>query len=219
MYIPTHFEESRPEVLHQLMAQHPLGVLVTTGSSGLDANHLPFDVRPHEGTLGTLHCHVARANPVWQALEGQEVLAIFRAADAYISPQWYPSKQEHHRQVPTWNYLAAHAWGRVTVHEDERYLRALVGRLTRTHEAGQPVPWKMADAPRDYLDDLLQQIVGLEITITRLQGKAKLSQTKEARDILGAADALGQHPLGQAMRAALTTSTAQCPPHNQAPPR
>jgi len=204
MYTPAHFEESRPEVLHDLITQHPLGILVVAGSGGLDANHLPFALHPQEGLLGTLHCHVARANPVWQQVtDGDAVLAIFRAADSYISPQWYPSKQEHHKQVPTWNYLVAHAHGQITIRDDERYLRGLVGRLTRTHEAGQPQPWKMSDAPRDYLDSMLKNIVGLEIAITRLEGKAKLSQNKELRDISGAAHALGMHPLGQAMLAAI----------------
>jgi len=219
MYIPSHFEESRPEVLHDLIARHPMGILVTHGSNGLDANHLPFDLRAQEGALGTLHCHVARNNPVWQELsEGDEVLTIFRACDAYISPQWYPSKQEHHKQVPTWNYVVAHAHGRIRVRDDERYLRGLVGRLTRTHEAEQPLPWKMSDAPRDYLDTMLRNIVGLEIAITRLEGKAKLSQNKEIRDISGAAHALAAHPLGQAMKAAMdkeiTTAAAQCPPRS-----
>jgi len=208
MYTPSHFEESRSEVLHTLIAQHPLGILVTTGGEGLDANHLPFELRPQEGPLGTLHCHVARANPVWQQLaDGDSVLVIFRAADSYISPQWYPSKQEHHQQVPTWNYLVAHAHGCVTVRDDARYVRGLVGRLTRTHEAEQPVPWKMSDAPRDYLDSMLQNIVGLEIAITRLQGKVKLSQNKEARDVRSAGQALGQHPIGRAMLNCLPPSS------------
>jgi transcriptional regulator len=206
MYTPAHFEESRPEVLHGLIARHPMGTLVTHGAKGMDANHLPFELRAQEGAQGVLHCHVARANPVWQELaNGDEVLVIFRAGDAYISPQWYPSKQELHRQVPTWNYLVAHAHGRVTIRDDERYVRGMVGRLTRTHEAGQPVPWKMTDAPQDFIDTLLKAIVGIEIEITRLEGKAKLSQNKEARDIQGAGEALAarrEPRVGAAMLAA-----------------
>ena len=129
---------------------------------------------------------------------------MFGAADAYISPSWYPSKHEHHRQVPTWNYMVAHAHGRVTVRDDERYLRGLVGRLTRRHEASQPQPWKMGDSPQAFIDEMLASIVGLEIGITRLVGKFKLGQNKERRDVLGAADALkarGENAIADAMLA------------------
>jgi transcriptional regulator len=194
MYVPPHFDESRPEVLHALIAQHPLGILVTHGSSGLDANHLPFEMETRDGSLGTLHTHVARANPIWRDVaSGDEVLVVFRGTDAYISPNWYPSKHEHHRQVPTWNYVVAHAHGRVTVRDDERYLRGLVGRLTKRHEAAQPQPWRMADSSQEFIDGMLASIVGLEIAITRLIGKSKLSQNKERRDVMGAAHALKAH--------------------------
>ncbi|MFO6378866.1 FMN-binding negative transcriptional regulator, partial [Pseudomonas aeruginosa] len=144
-----------------------------------------------KGAQGTLEAHVARNNPVWSELrDGDEVLVVFRAGDAYISPQWYPSKQEHHRQVPTWNYRVVHAHGRVRIRDDERYVRGLVARLTRTHEATQETPWKMTDGPADYIDEMLRLIVGIEIEITRLVGKFKLSQNKEARDIRGASAAL-----------------------------
>lgn len=203
MYVPPHFDESRPEVLHDLIEHNVLGVLITHGKSGLDANHIPFDLNRSQGLHGALHCHVARNNPVWQDVTtGDEVLVVFRAADAYISPQWYPSKHEFHKQVPSWNYLVAHVYGRITVHDDERYVRGNVARLTRRHEASQPVPWKMTDAPKDYTDMMLKAIVGLEIEITRLIGKAKLSQNKEVRDIRGAGDALnaqGDSILGDAM--------------------
>ncbi|WP_175898727.1 FMN-binding negative transcriptional regulator [Burkholderia vietnamiensis] len=203
MYVPADFAESNPDALRELIVQHPFGSLVTHGASGLDANHLPFELLPHDGGLGELHAHVARANPLWQEVEnGDDVLVIFRAGDAYISPNWYPSKHVAHRQVPTWNYVVVHAYGRITVRDDEKFVRGVVARLTRTHEASQPVPWKMADAPKDYLDALLQSIVGLQIEITRLVGKRKLSQTKAADDIRGAADALianGQVAIGDAM--------------------
>lgn len=191
MYVPHHFDESRPEQLHALIAQHPLGILVTQGPNGLDANHVPFELETREGSLGILHTHVARANPVWRDIaSGDEVLVVFRAVDAYVSPNWYPSKHEHHRQVPTWNYLVAHAHGRVTVRDDERYVRGVVGRLTKHHEASQPRPWKMGDSSPAFINELIASIVGLEIGITRLVGKAKLSQNKETRDVLGAAQAL-----------------------------
>ncbi|MDT0357133.1 FMN-binding negative transcriptional regulator [Herbaspirillum huttiense F1] len=203
MYIPAHFADQDTASLHQLITAHPFGVLVSHTASGLDANHLPCHLDPAQGALGTLHLHVARANPLWRELaDGDEVLVVFSAGDAYISPSWYPSKHEAHRQVPTWNYSVAHAHGRVTIRDDERYLRGVVARLTRTHEAGEAKPWKMSDAPADYTDTLLKAIVGIEIEITRLEGKRKLSQNKEVRDIEGAGRALaerGHVQLGEAM--------------------
>lgn len=205
MYVPAHFDESRTEVLHDLIQKNPFGILFTHGGSGLDANHIPFELSPTEGALGVLHSHVARNNPVWQDIKnGDEVLVVFRAGDAYISPQWFPSKQEFHKQVPTWNYIVAHAYGRVTIHDDERYVRGMVARLTRTHEASQPVPWKMTDGPKEYINTMLKAIVGIEIEVTRLVGKIKLSQNKEARDQNGAGTALkakGEHFIGDAMLA------------------
>lgn len=193
MYVPTHFDESRTEVLHALIAENPLGILFTHGKSGLDANHIPFELKADEGACGVLHAHVARANPVWQDVANRDdVLVVFRAGDAYISPNWYPSKLEFHKQVPTWNYRVVHAYGRVTIRDDERYVRGLVARLTRTHEASQPHPWKMTDSASDYIDTLLKAIVGVEIEITRLVGKIKLSQNKEVRDIQGAGAVLNE---------------------------
>lgn len=205
MYLPAAFEEQRPEALHALIRAHPLGTLVTHGEQGLDANHIPFELDAATGLHGTLRAHVARANPVWLQAGDAEVLVIFHAADGYISPNWYPSKPEHHRHVPTWNYAVAHAHGVLRVRDDERFVRGLVARLTREHEARsqQPRPWKMGDAPTDYIDGLLKVIVGIEVEITRLVGKSKLGQNREVRDRLGAADglaALGQTGLAQAMR-------------------
>jgi len=203
MYIPSHFEESDPDRLHALIANHPLGILVTHGASGLDANHIPFELEVGNGSLGVLHTHVARANAVWKDIaSGDEVLVVFRGPDAYISPNWYPSTHEQHRQVPTWNYTVVHAHGRVTVQDDERYVRALVGRLVKQHEAGEPSPWRMGDSPQTFINDMLALLVGLEIEITRLVGKSKLGQNKEARDLLGAAHALkarGHDAVGDAM--------------------
>lgn len=207
MYLPTAFKEQSPEALHALMQAHPLGTLVTHGPDGLDANHIPFELDAAAGPNGLLRAHVARANPVWQQAADTEVLVIFRADDGYISPNWYPSKPEHHRHVPTWNYQVVHAHGVLRVHDDERFVRGLVARLTREHEARsqQQRPWKMGDAPPDYIDGLLKVIVGLEIQITRLVGKYKLGQNREERDRLGAAaglDAQGSHALAQAMQQA-----------------
>ncbi|MFM0008623.1 MULTISPECIES: FMN-binding negative transcriptional regulator [Paraburkholderia] len=209
MYLPVHFAETRKEVLHSRIAQHPFGTLITHGSSGLDANHIPFELTAEDGKLGVLRAHVARANPVWQDVaNGDEVLVVFRAGDAYISPNWYPSKHELHKQVPTWNYMVVHAHGRITILDDERYVRGVVGRLTRTHEASEPKPWKMGDAPKDYVDTMVRAIVGVQIEITRLVGKSKLSQNKEARDIQGAAEALkssGESQLADAMLTVVPT--------------
>ncbi|CAE6746778.1 FMN-binding negative transcriptional regulator [Paraburkholderia haematera] len=216
MYMPAHFEENRPEVLHRLIAEQPFGALITHGPNGLDANHLPFefDAQPVPGgsdaapahSHGILRAHVARANPVWQEVAANpEALVIFQGPAAYISPTWYPSKHETHRQVPTYNYMVVHAHGRITVRDDEAFVRGLVARLTRKMEAGEAVPWKMGDAPADYIAQMLGAIVGLEIEVTRLVGKWKLGQNKEAADRRGAAEALlartadEQKAVGQAM--------------------
>lgn len=204
MYLPAAFALTDPEHLHRIMRTHPLGMLVTQGAEGLDANHIPFEFDPDTGLLGTLHAHVARANPVWQQVaSGSPVLVVFRGEQAYVSPNWYPSKHETHRQVPTWNYEVVHAHGTLTVHDDERYVRGVVARLTRTHEAGEPQPWKMADAPADYLAQMAAQIVGIEVAITSLVGKSKMSQNKEPGDREGVAQAFearGQEALARKVR-------------------
>jgi transcriptional regulator len=213
MYLPTPFEETRPEALGRLIADHPLGALVTLGPDGLDANHLPFEFDEAAGAHGTLRAHVARANPVCRDAAVQpEALVIFQGPSAYVSPNWYPSKHETHRQVPTYNYMVVHAHGRIAVRDDEAFVRGLVARLTRRMEAGQPVPWKMGDAPPDFIAQMLANIVGIEIEVTRLVGKWKLGQNKEARDRRGAAEALGRatndtgRAVGEAMLNALPTS-------------
>lgn len=210
MYVPAHFSVPDGESLYRLIRENPLGILVTNGGSGLDANHIPFEVDPQPGQHGVLRAHVARGNPVWKNVRnGAEVLVIFRAEDAYVSPNWYPTKHESHKQVPTWNYRVVHAHGTMAFRDDEAFLRGLVGRLTRAHEASQPVPWQMNDAPPDYIAGMLQAIVGLEIALTRLVGKFKLSQNRELRDRLSLAEALekqGDTALAQATLDAMTTS-------------
>jgi transcriptional regulator len=211
MYLPADFAETDKEVLHSRIAQYPFGTLITHGRSGLDANHIPFELAAEDGEMGVLHAHVARANPVWQDVaNGDEALVVFRAGDAYISPNWYPSKHELHKQVPTWNYMVVHAHGRITILDDERYVRGVIGRLTRTHEASEPKPWKMSDAPKDYVDTMVRAIVGIQIEITRLVGKSKLSQNKDVRDIQGAAEALkssGESRVADAMLAVISTKS------------
>jgi transcriptional regulator len=204
MYNPPHFAIRDPEVLQGIIREHPLGALVTLGPDGLDANHLPFEFDATRGALGVLTAHIARANPLLQqGRDGARVMVIFRGHESYISPNWYPSKHETHRLVPTWNYEVVHAHGRLAIMDEERFVRGVVARLTRVHEAGEPRPWKMGDSPPDYIDGMLKAIVGIEVEITRLEGKAKLSQNREARDRLNAADTLlerGEHGLGRAMR-------------------
>ncbi|KQP13871.1 FMN-binding negative transcriptional regulator [Pseudorhodoferax sp. Leaf265] len=207
MYLPAHFAEQRPAELQRLVQAHPLGTLVHHGPDGLDAEHIPFEFDADTGPLGLLTAHVARANTVWQRCPtGTPVLVVFHGPQAYISPNWYPSKHEAHRQVPTWNYAVVHAHGTLTVRDDERFVRGLVARLTRRHEAAEPRPWRMGDSAPDFIDGLLQHIVGIEIAVTRLVGKSKLGQNKEPRDREGAAgrlDALGHADLAQAMRRAV----------------
>jgi transcriptional regulator len=204
MYTPPHFAQTQPERLARIIHEHPLGVLVTSGPGGLDADHIPFEFDPASGPLGKLFAHVARANTLWQRCPtGTEVMVIFRGAESYVSPNWYPSKHEAHRQVPTWNYEVVHAHGRLAVLDDERFVRGLVARLTRRHEATEPKPWKMGDSAPDFIDEMLAKVVGIEIEIASITGKSKLSQNKEARDRLDAADRLdakGQAELAQAMR-------------------
>jgi len=192
VYNPSHFNNSDDRAaLLALMRAHPLGALVTHGPEGLDANHLPFEV---DDTAGVLRAHVARANPLWQQVpaDGMAAMVIFKGQAGYISPNWYPSKHETHRQVPTWNYQVVHVHGQLTVMDQERFVRGLVARLTREHEkrSSQSKPWMMGDAPADYIDQMLAAIVGIEVTLERLEGKFKLSQNKDERDRLGVVEGL-----------------------------
>lgn len=204
MYLPAHFAESQPEEMHRIIREHPLGTLVTNTGAGLDANHLPFMLDANRGPHGTLVAHLARANTTWtDVADGAFVLVVFHGAQGYISPNWYASKHETHRHVPTWNYEVVHVHGRLRIHDDARTVGGVVARLTRQHEAGQAHPWKMSDAPADYLAEKIGQIVGIEVEITRLEGKRKLSQNRELRDVESAVQALeerGQGELAAAMR-------------------
>lgn len=184
MYQPAHFVENEPQALAALMAAWPLAALVRQGPDGLSADHVPllWDARGR-----SLRGHVARANPLWREAQaagpaGLPVLAVFRAEQAYISPNWYPSKAETHKAVPTWNYAVAHAHGRLRAIDDAGWLRTLLAELTATHEQHQPRPWSMADAPEDFLSAMVGAVIGIEITVERLEGKAKLSQNRPAAD-------------------------------------
>jgi transcriptional regulator len=205
MYLPNHFDEAREEELLRTVATYPLGALVVNGPDGLDANHVPFLIDETSKSPRKLLAHVARANPLWkEAKDGDEALVIFRAEDRYISPNWYPSKHDFHQQVPTWNYRVVHVHGRLTIRDDERFVRGVVARLTRTHEGqtGSPRPWKMTDSSPEYIDPMLSAIVGIEVEVTRMVGKWKLSQNKEERDRMHAAEELrkrGAQALSSAM--------------------
>jgi transcriptional regulator len=192
MYLPAHFEEARVETLHALIRAHPFGALVTLGPSGLDANHVPFEVDPDPTPFGTLRAHVARANPVWREAAGADVLVLFQGPETYISPSWYPTKQETAKVVPTWNYVVVHAHGPLRAIDDREWLRAFVTRLTDRHEAARRDPWKVTDAPADYIDAMLGGIVGLEIPIARLAGKWKVSQNRPAQDQQGVVEGLSR---------------------------
>lgn len=207
MYLPEHFAERAMEELQRIMRDFPLGTLVMHTGRGLDANHIPFELDAGRGACGTLQGHIARANPLWTEVpNASEVLVIFRGHQGYISPSWYPSKHETHHHVPTWNYEMVHAHGKLRIVDDERFVRGVVARLTRRHEAAEPRPWKMGDAPADYLERMLKMIVGIEVEISRLEGKRKLGQNRDARDLEGAVSALrdrGQTELASAMADAM----------------
>jgi transcriptional regulator len=183
MYVPLHFAETRTDVLHQLVREYPLGVLVTLGSGGLNANHIPFEIDPEPAPFGTLRGHVARANPVWRDVSTDvEALMVFQGSQAYISPSWYATKQETGKVVPTYNYIVVHAYGPLHVVEDRAWLRNFVERLTNRYEATRSEPWKITDAPSDYIEQMLGAIVGIEIPVTKLIGKWKASQNRPPGD-------------------------------------
>jgi transcriptional regulator len=183
MYNPPHFEETRPEILRDLVVAHPLGALVTLGSTGLDANHIPFEFAAGDGPHGTLRGHVARSNPVWKDFSREhEVLVIFQGPSAYITPSWYETKKETGKVVPTYNYCTVHAHGPLVVHDDREWLRGMVTRLTQRFESTRPAPWAVMDAPADFIDKQLAAIVGIEVPVARIVGKWKVSQNRPAVD-------------------------------------
>ena len=191
MYLPAHFEESRPAVLQLLLQAHPLGQLVSVDAEGLPvANPIPFLYDAERGALGALVGHVARANPVWRdavsgGAAGQPVLVLFQGPDGYVSPNGYAAKREHGKVVPTWNYATVQARGRLRVLDDVAATRALVTRLTAVHESTQSRPWAVSDAPDDYIASMLRAIVCIEIELSALVGKYKLSQNRSAADQAG----------------------------------
>ncbi|HEY6612785.1 MAG TPA: FMN-binding negative transcriptional regulator [Pseudomonas sp.] len=186
MYLPTAFKHTDLAELHRQITASRLATLVSHGPQGLQASHLPLLLEPGEGEAGTLYGHLARANPHWRELAaGGDTLAIFCGPEAYVSPSWYPGKAEDGKAVPTWNYVAVHAYGQAEVFDEPERLRLLLGRLSERHEAGRPQPWSLDDAPRDYIDAMLRAIVGFALPIRRLEGKWKLSQNRPAADRAG----------------------------------
>lgn len=191
MYTPRAFAlDDLPEI-QQLIQHTRLAQLVTVGENGLQASHLPLLLNPDEGPNGTLYGHLAKANPQWRELQnGSEALVIFAGAEAYISPAFYPAKAEHGKVVPTWNYIAVHAYGKPEVFSDAERLLKVVTALTDRHESGRAQPWRVSDAPADYIDGMLKAIVGFALPIERLVGKRKLSQSRSAADMAGVRDGL-----------------------------
>jgi len=190
MYVPPAFREDDLAVLHALMRDTRLANLVTATGEGLVATPLPLFLVPEEGSNGTLYGHVARANPQWRLQPLSDAMALFTGKDAYVSPSWYASKAEHGKVVPTWNYIAVHAYGPIEYFEDANRLLDVVTRLTNLHEGGRAPAWTVDDAPEAFIRAQLRGIVGLRIPITRLEGKRRMSQNRSAADRAGVAAGL-----------------------------
>ena len=183
MYLPSHFEETRVDVMRELVRNHALGALVTSGPGGLTANHVPFVLDADPAPFGTLRAHVARANPMWREFAADvEALVLFQGPQTYITPSWYATKKETGKVVPTYNYMVVHAHGVMRAIDDAVWLREFVGRLTDRFESSRAKPWAMTDAPEDFIASQLRAIVGIEIKLTRLVGKWKVSQNRNDID-------------------------------------
>ncbi|WP_283745854.1 FMN-binding negative transcriptional regulator [Sideroxydans sp. CL21] len=191
MYVPQHFDEPRVEVMHELMRERPLATVVTMSSQGLNANHIPLYLSTEPAPFGTLRGHVARANPMWRDLQaGLETLVIFHGPDAYISPSWYATKQESGKVVPTWNYAVVHAYGTLQVIDDASWVRSQLEVLTAHNERRFTEPWAVSDAPRDFTEKLIAAVIGVEIVISSLSGKWKVSQNQPPQNQAGVIDGL-----------------------------
>jgi transcriptional regulator len=186
MYQPPHFREDDLAVQHALIKAHPLGLLVTFGSDGLEANPIPFVLEASASSLGTLKAHLSRANPQWRNFDpAQEALVVFQGPETYITPSWYAAKREHGKVVPTWNYTIVQARGRLTIRDDPDWLRQQITAMTEMQEGPRPEPWNVSDAPAPFVAAQLKGIVGIEIEITRIEGKWKVSQNRPEADRLG----------------------------------
>lgn len=211
MYVPKHFEEPRIDVMHELIRERPLATLVTMSSQGLNANHIPLHLVTTHAPFGTLRGHVARSNPVWHDLQaGVEVLAIFHGPDAYITPSWYATKKETGKVVPTWNYAVAHAYGTLRVIDDAAWVRTQLEALTEHNETKLPKQWAVSDAPREFTAKLIGAIIGIEIVITRLSGKWKVSQNQPPQNQTGVIEGLANSGMpGATAMAALISANAK----------
>jgi transcriptional regulator len=199
MYVSKHHALDDSEAIFGLMEAHPLGAWVCHTAGGRVANHVPFLLDRSRGEFGTLVGHVSRANPIWRALgAAAPSVVMFQGPQAYISPGWYPGKAAHGKVVPTWNYTVAHAHGVARAVDNRDWLLDMLNRLTATHEADRPAPWRVGDAPADYVDRMLRAIVGVELPIQRLEGKLKASQDEDLPDRLGTVRALRADPSGEA---------------------
>jgi transcriptional regulator len=186
MYQPPHFREDRLDVQHALIRAYPLGLLVTFGGAGLVANPVPFVIDPSASPLGTLRAHLSRANAQWRDFDpDHEALVVFQGAEAYITPSWYEAKRQHGKVVPTWNYAMVQAYGRLRVMDDPAWLLGQISTMTAAQEAAQPEPWSVGDAPPPFVAAQLKGIVGIEIDITRIEGKWKVSQNRSEADRQG----------------------------------
>lgn len=202
MYQPAHFRVDDLAPMHALMRAHPLAALVSGGAAGLYATHMPT-VLKDDGPYGVVELHLARANPHWKFLADEnEALIIFQGPEGYITPNWYPSKTEHAKVVPTWNYAAVHAYGRPEVMQDKDWLRRHVGELTTQQERAEALPWALSDAPESYIETMLRGIVGFRFAITRLEGKWKMSQNREMKDRDGVVKGLEQRAAGDDLEVA-----------------
>jgi transcriptional regulator len=191
MYRPDHFRVDDVSLMHALMRARPFAALISGGPDGLYATHMPT-VLKDDGPYGVVDFHLARANPHWKRLaEGNEALMIFQGPEGYITPNWYPSKAEHGKVVPTWNYAAVHAYARPEAMQDKDWLRRHVGELTAQQERTEATPWGLSDAPDTYIEAMLRGIVGFRFAITRLEGKWKMSQNREMKDRAGVVRGLG----------------------------
>ena len=187
MYIPSHNAETRLPVLQQMMSDHPLAAVVTLGADGLIATHMPLVLEQDGSEFGVLKGHVSRANPQWRGIRADmDALAIFAGPRHYLSPNWYPSKLDDGKEVPTWNYVVVHAYGPLRIVEDAEWMLAHLNSLVDTHEAAFAMPWKVSDAPADFIASLMKGIVGFELPIRRLEGKWKMSQNRNDADRTGA---------------------------------
>jgi len=209
MYVPSHFSVEDRAAQFALIRARPFGLLVTDGPGGLMANPAPFLL---DENTGVLRAHLARPNPQWREADGsREALVVFQDVDAYVTPDWYATKRETGKAVPTWNYSAVHVYGRLRAIDDRDWLRGFVNELTDAHEAGRATPWKVDDAPADYLEVMLRGIVGIEIEITRIEGKAKLSQNRTDADRAGVIEGLRKEggEAGQRMAAQIVAAQAE----------